>query len=234
MSGSKIVAAKTGVLEILNNALRPSDSIAVYDFNDSVHLRVPQTKKKHMVSAKILCNTQAEGSTRLYDAILHGMKVMGSNPNTHQELIVLTDGEDTGSIASFGELKAALLQPGIPHFHLILVTVGIAGHHLEMLQKLCKPIGPAHCTLYSCEDGPDAISRIFGKLTCTMQKRITRITKSVTVTSSASVASSTPVSAFAASSKPVPALASSRMDSRKAFAPAKSRFLRSSHVADFD
>lgn len=50
-----------------------------------------------------------DGSTALYDAMLLGLEALGRAPNRHRALILLSDGEDSGSRAALEDVRAEAL-----------------------------------------------------------------------------------------------------------------------------
>lgn len=108
MSGSKWDTAKEGVMACIGE-LSGIDFVSLMVFGHELKM-VDADQKKDLNAYGLFSNVRANGScTKLYDAIIHGgtaavqmhLKLMqlaqANNMGCHTHIIVLTDGDDTGS-----------------------------------------------------------------------------------------------------------------------------------------
>jgi VWFA-related protein len=109
-------------------SLNPKDRVTLIFFNSEINVYTQQTDDREPILQQIQ-NARARGITRLYDAMLLGMKYLDGKPG-RKAIVCFTDGEDTsGSSSRTGALNAAA-QFGCP-----IYAVGAgAGLELESLQ----------------------------------------------------------------------------------------------------
>jgi Mg-chelatase subunit ChlD len=149
---------------VLGNNVQMKDHINVLGFTTSVKELLPPTRKES-ISAGTLSNlgiTDCDGGTRLWSAMEHCIQTRKTFIDAKKEkakggkrpyqpkptiLLVLTDGEDSSSNAS---LKEKLKHPGIPHFHVQLIHLGMASDATAM-QSLSEGCG--HINFLSIDPG---------------------------------------------------------------------------------
>jgi len=163
------------------NSLRPSDLVSVWTFSQSVNEILPMCRKRDIPSMRsVLATIQTGGGTAMRDAIAQQIEHRRTHPDSSRafELVVLTDGEDNSSTISEQDLAELLRRPGSPHFHLILIGVGIAAEYRTRLEALCQP---DHCTFMSVESSAEAISGAFHRTTEAIQhRRVVTVTTTTT------------------------------------------------------
>lgn len=111
MTYSMQKAAKAA-LEFSKHVLKPGDKCAVYAIQDVPRRKVALTGDNTVV-AKALETMNPTGRTALFDAIQSSIREL-KDEKVRRAIVVLTDGDDTASIASFDETDRAALQAGIP------------------------------------------------------------------------------------------------------------------------
>ncbi len=115
MQDDRIMHARDGVREFLK-ALRPEDEAVVVAFGDTIDMlggfgTPPQTVDRE------LRRLDAEGGTRLYDAVIEGTRLITSPERKEKRaLLILSDGEDTLSRTTLDEAVAAVRQAGVPTY----------------------------------------------------------------------------------------------------------------------
>lgn len=138
MSGSKIDASLQGLDRLYEEVFQPIDLLGVVTFADEVKVlhrpmvvdKVDRLRDSRGIRAEI------GGGTALYDAI--GQVIQGiindRQDRKHRvlhkravyELVIITDSEDNASRRySLDQIAALVAEPGIPHFHLTILGVGI-------------------------------------------------------------------------------------------------------------
>jgi len=147
-SGSMLTGKSFGFgeskLEILQQALatfcdtlRPTDEAFLltangersgkfFDFTLSPKLRQSFTNSP-MVLKQALYDLKPLGATMLYDAILEGLRLVNQGQNRRKALLIISDGLDTASTASEGQVIAAVEVAKIPIYTIGLGASSTAG-----------------------------------------------------------------------------------------------------------
>ena len=115
MQDDRIMHARDGVREFLQ-ALRPEDEAVVVAFGDTVDMLGGFGTDARTVDRE-LRRLEAEGGTRLYDAVIEGTRLITSSDRKEKRaLLILSDGEDTMSRATLDEAVSAVRQAGVPAY----------------------------------------------------------------------------------------------------------------------
>jgi Ca-activated chloride channel homolog len=122
MSGDKLPSVQN-TLKTYIEQLGPKDQIALIDFDDEVRapIRADGTPEGRDRGLQFVSSLQDDGATKLYDASLAGRNWLQQNlrPEAINAVLVLTDGEDSGSSISLEQLQQELqkkrLQFGSTH-----------------------------------------------------------------------------------------------------------------------
>ncbi len=88
--------------------LRPRDRMSLLEFGTQVHELTPFTAKLSQID-KGLGQLRGDWSTALYDAIVTASERLGRNPE-RKVLILVSDGDDTASRATYSQALAAALR----------------------------------------------------------------------------------------------------------------------------
>lgn len=119
MHGEKMMHARDGV-EAFVKALRAQDETLLITFGSTVDALggfglAPRTIIRE------LRRVDADGGTRLYDAVVEAARLMGGRERHEKRaILVLSDGEDTLSTARLEDAAAAVKRAGVP-----LYAIGI-------------------------------------------------------------------------------------------------------------
>lgn len=150
-------ALKNAALRLIAE-LRPEDSVAVYNFSDSVTELQPLTTDKAAAKRAVL-RTQAYGDTALYDALARvGQDLAG---RTGKKVIVLfTDGKDNSSTLNPDAAIQRAKANGVPIY---TIAQGEAIGHPELLEQL-KGISKATGGEAFAIEKPSEIGRVFDKV----------------------------------------------------------------------
>lgn len=158
MIGSRITAALSG-LSAIHSMLSPTDLYGVQTFASEVknlHHPMPSGKVDWAVDQR---NVRANlgGRTALWDSILFGIAELKTvlHRSTRQALpvfeqVVVTDGEDTSSKATFDAVRAAVERPRLPDYRLTIVGVALEGVATQALVDLCA--GCPHARFLPCRE----------------------------------------------------------------------------------
>lgn len=193
-SDSRLDVTKTSILRLIAGA-GDIDMFNFTSFATDVKSLAKGVKKANTAKIYNVVNSMdADGSTALYDAIIHGVRGAADSYKKHraaeksaaekegrdfnekniplQYLIVLTDGEDVGSDSSLVDAAQALHNPGVPALKTYLI--GLCGS-VEALREL-KLRGGMHVELSEANDAAD-IAEAFNHVTT----RIERLAVTTTV-----------------------------------------------------
>lgn len=125
-------------LPLLRNAamqlvddLRPSDSVAVYSFADTVTELQPFTSDKGAAKRAIM-KTHAQGITALYDALVRVNHDLSARAGK-KVIIVFTDGSDNASMLTARTAIERAKSRGIPIY---AIAEGEALEHLHLMSEL--------------------------------------------------------------------------------------------------
>lgn len=106
-SGKAIVS---GLIDHLND---PSDELALFTFDKAIHQETPFTNNPHQIR-EAMERVEGWGLTSLYDAIADTAKQVAERRAQRRAVIVITDGVDTSSTLSPGEVSSLASAIDVP------------------------------------------------------------------------------------------------------------------------
>ena len=109
MFGARIVDARTVVERFLFELLDTSDESFVLAFNHYPHIVSRWTSTPGEVR-EALSGLKPSGGTAIYDAVIGALPMIARRTKERAALLVISDGADTASDASVGEVRKALLR----------------------------------------------------------------------------------------------------------------------------
>lgn len=104
--------AGQAAMTFVRRMLKPGDRCAVYAIRDVPRRQQELTADRALIE-KALTDLLPKGQTALFDAIITATREL-KNEKNRRAIVVLTDGGDTSSIASYEELENAATEAGIP------------------------------------------------------------------------------------------------------------------------
>jgi len=124
----------------VERTLKPGDRCAVYAVQD-VPRRAQELTTDKLAVMKAMNGLQPGGQTALYDAIEAALRDL-KNEKNRRAIVVLTDGGDTSSIASFAELDRQATEAGVPIYFIAYDTgEATAQTELDRLNYLAGQTG---------------------------------------------------------------------------------------------
>jgi Ca-activated chloride channel family protein len=121
MAGEKIVAARRALARFLER-LGPDDEVFITKFGDQVeHLHDWSRDRASLREA--LRQLRPHGGTALYDGVSDAVEKAQDGRNRKKAVVVLSDGHDTTSHTSVGDLKALIQQSEV-----LVYAIGIEGN----------------------------------------------------------------------------------------------------------
>jgi Ca-activated chloride channel homolog len=127
MSGGRLDRAKVAAEQFVD-LLRPDDLVEVLSFNDRANLEY-DLGLNHDQAKRSLRDLSAAGMTRLYEAVLVALRNL-EHAQRHRTadslsvMIVLSDGDDTGSGVAFEDLSEQVRRSGVLTYTISLLDKG--------------------------------------------------------------------------------------------------------------
>ena len=122
MAGEKIRAAQGALSRFLVDLLGPEDEVFVYRFSDEAVLVQGWTNDRTRLP-RLLGGIQPSGETVLYDTVSESIPLAQGGQHRKKALVVISDGNDTGSVTSITEVQRRIRESEI-----LVYAVGIDGH----------------------------------------------------------------------------------------------------------
>jgi Ca-activated chloride channel family protein len=166
MAGTKLAVVQN-TLQTYVNSLGPRDRIAFVDFDSQVRppVLIEGNQEGRDRALQFISNLKADGGTRLYDATLSAQKWLQENrrQDAINAVLILTDGEDSGSQIKLDELEIELQKTGFDSDYRIgFFSVGY-GNSGEFNPKVLQKIAEANGGYYKKGD-PETISSLMSDL----------------------------------------------------------------------
>jgi VWFA-related protein len=114
------------------DSLKPNDRVMLVLFNSRI-LTFPQITDDRKAIIKEIKNAQADGSTKLYEALLLAIKYLDGK-NGRKAIVCFTDGEDTSGTSSRTAVVNAAAQFGYPIY---MIGAG-AGLQMDSLKTILR------------------------------------------------------------------------------------------------
>jgi Ca-activated chloride channel family protein len=166
MYGQKLTAVKNTLLNYIQN-LGPKERIALISFNSVINepVVVEGTPQGRDRGIEFIGKLRADGGTRLYDSALYARNWLSQNLRTDaiNAVLILTDGEDSGSKINLNQLSQELEKSGFASDQRIaFFTIGYGNKgefNPQALQKIAEVNGG-----YYRQGDPATISTVMGDL----------------------------------------------------------------------
>jgi Ca-activated chloride channel family protein len=104
--------ATRAAVNFVERTLKPGDRCAVFSVRSSPRREVELTADRASVE-KVIKEIKPAGRTALYDAVASAERELRDEKN-RRAIVILTDGGDTSSIASFDEIDRLTKEAGVP------------------------------------------------------------------------------------------------------------------------
>ncbi|MGE5198489.1 MAG: VWA domain-containing protein [Rhodospirillaceae bacterium] len=119
MAGEKILAARGALSRFLVDLLGPDDEVFVYRFSDEAVLVQGWTTDRARLP-RLLSGIHPSGETVLYDTVAESIPIARAGQHRKKALVVISDGNDTGSQTSIGEVQRQIRESEV-----LVYAVGI-------------------------------------------------------------------------------------------------------------
>jgi Ca-activated chloride channel family protein len=166
MGGNKMPSVQQ-TLQTYINSLGPKDQIALIDFDSQIRppVLVDGTPAGRDRGLQFISSLTVDGGTSLYDAALYARNWLQQNlrKDAINAVLILTDGEDSGSQISLDQLGQELKKSGFSSDQRIaFFTVGY-GNEGEFNPEALKQIADLNGGYYS-KGNPETISQVMSNL----------------------------------------------------------------------
>lgn len=131
--------ATRAAVDFVSSTLKAGDRCAVYSVRTTPRREMELTADRAAIEA-VVKSLQAEGRTALYDAIASAERELRDEKN-HRAIVILTDGGDTSSIATFDEIDRLTKESGIPIYAYDSGVNEAPGQDMNRLQYLATETG---------------------------------------------------------------------------------------------
>jgi VWFA-related protein len=125
---SDVADALTYFLDLLE----PQDQILVMTFSGAPDVVQDFTSDREQLG-RVFAALQPRGSTALFDAVVEGTRRVAGEPAESKAVVVVTDGMDTASQASFEEAREAARRAEVPVYSIGIGHEGGLGSLLRVL-----------------------------------------------------------------------------------------------------
>lgn len=132
MAGDKIDAARSALDRFLYELLDRDDELFLYRFSDRPMLLQDWTID-HEAIGRALGRIVPNGGTAIYDTLMDAVPLARSGRHAKKALLLISDGNDTASASTVGEVKARLRQSEV-----LMYAIGIDGDDVPLPRA---PIG---------------------------------------------------------------------------------------------
>ena len=132
--------ASKAALEFTKHTLKSGDHCSVFAIQDVPRRKQPLTNDATLVS-QALETIKPEGRTALFDAVNSAIREL-RDQKVRRAIVVLTDGGDTSSMASFDDVEKSAAQAGIPIYFIVYDTGGdMQARDVDRLKHLALQTG---------------------------------------------------------------------------------------------
>jgi Ca-activated chloride channel family protein len=121
MVGDKMTSARTAIDRFLFDLLDPQDEVFMYRFSGNPELVHDWTTDREAVSRR-LRRVVPNGGTAMYDAVAEAVPIAAEGQHRKKALLLISDGNDTNSQASVGEVKQLVRETEV-----LVYAIGIDG-----------------------------------------------------------------------------------------------------------
>lgn len=115
--------------------LEPADQIMVITFSGTLHVDQDFTSDRERLE-RVFSRLRADQATALYDAAMEAIRRVAPGPAESKAVVIVTDGVDTASRATFAELRELARRSEVPVF-----SIGIGGESTGLRRMIGSPGG---------------------------------------------------------------------------------------------
>ena len=121
MTSDKLATARAAIDRFIYDLLGKDDELFFMEFANNPRLTQQWTRDRRMIS-RAVSRVSASGGTALYDAVADGIPFASAGENRKKALLVISDGNDTNSGTSVGELRQLIRESEV-----LVYALGVDG-----------------------------------------------------------------------------------------------------------
>ena len=129
MAGEKIEDAKSALDRFVYDLLDEHDEVFLYRFSDHPVFVEGWTSDRALLS-RAIGRVSPNGGTAMYDAVLEALPLAATGRHAKKALVVISDGNDTSSIAVLDDVREALRSSDV-----LVYAIGIDGDSLDQFRR---------------------------------------------------------------------------------------------------
>lgn len=129
MTSDKMSAAQNAIERFMDTMLGPDDEMFLLTFSAGSELVQRWTNDRRVMS-RALRSLSAHGGTALYDGVVEAVPVAQSGRNTKKAIVIISDGNDTGSQTSPSDVRRIIRDSEV-----LVYAVGIDGVSRETFSR---------------------------------------------------------------------------------------------------
>jgi len=131
---SNLAKGKEVIAQLLGRMQAKGDEAALFTFHRSLREEVPFTNDRYRIH-RALARVEPWGLTSLYDAVAETAKRLTDRPVVRRAVVVVSDGVDTSSALSSGEVAALAMAIDVPVYVVAVVSPLDDPSHTAALPK---------------------------------------------------------------------------------------------------
>ena len=136
MTPDKMSAARAAIDRLIYDLLDQDDELFFVEFATRASMTQGWTKDRRLISRAVK-NVEAVGGTAIYDAVATAIPTAQQGTNRKKALLVISDGNDTNSNISAGELRQRIRESDV-----LVYALGIDGTRTRSLDPVRPPAQP--------------------------------------------------------------------------------------------
>jgi Ca-activated chloride channel family protein len=121
MTPDKMASARAAITRLIDRLLAPDDELFFGTFSDRPRILQRWTTSREAIRAAV-DDASAFGGTALYDAIADALPLASAGRHQKKAILVISDGNDTDSRISVGELRQAIRESEV-----LVYALGVDG-----------------------------------------------------------------------------------------------------------
>ena len=121
MTSDKLATAKAAISRFIFDLLGKDDELFFMEFANHPRLTQQWTRDRRVIS-RAVDRVAASGGTALYDAVADAIPLAGAGENRKKAILVISDGNDSNSNTSVGELRQLIRESEV-----LVYALGVDG-----------------------------------------------------------------------------------------------------------
>ncbi|MFN0121418.1 MAG: VWA domain-containing protein [Blastocatellia bacterium] len=165
MTGEKVMRAREALRRFIQTS-HQDDEYSLVGFNQQAEVLLENTCDSDRLLSR-LTGLRPKGDTALYDAVMLGLAQLAHGKWTKRALIVLSDGEDNSSRATFRQIRRAVQEADVTIYGVLIQDMLMTRFGASVMQDLALVSGGQAYT----PDNPEQMSEIFEKIALELRQQ---------------------------------------------------------------